>query len=142
MLVRLEPGHHFPDEPFACFDARLPLDVDWPTAGFPQIVGEPKEGERRRLDRRSALPMQQVAVEAQQRCLFGRDPQAERCEPLFHFLTEAHRIRVVLERRYKVIGEARQFRVAAAGLLEPSFDDYLNHFRKSRSKRDILLVWW
>src|SRR5438128_2696919 len=39
MLVRLEPCRHFADKPFACSDARLPLDVDWPAAGLPQVVG-------------------------------------------------------------------------------------------------------
>ena len=85
-------------------------------------MGETKEGEGCRVDRRSAFPMQQVAVEAQQRRLFGRDVQSEGRQQLFHFLTKTHRIRVVLERRYKVVREARQLRVASAGFLEPPLE--------------------
>src|SRR5436189_69214 len=82
-------------------------------------MGETKEGEGRRFDHWPPRTMQQVAVEAQQRRLLGRDVQPEGRKPLFHFLAEAHRIRVVLECRYKVISEARQLRVASARSLEP-----------------------
>lgn len=41
----------------------------------------------------------------------GIDPQPKHRQPLFHFLSEPPCVLVVRERRYKVIGEARELRV-------------------------------
>jgi hypothetical protein len=120
--IHLEPGPHLADEPFACLDARFQHDVEDPAAVLGQVVDETKEGERGRSHRRSPAPKQQVAVEAQQRRLLGRDPQAKGCQPLFHFLAEPPGVRLVPKRHYKVIREARQLRVASAGLLEASLE--------------------
>ena len=68
-----------------------------PLRVFRQVVGKAKEGEGRRLLGRSPVPLQQAAVEVQQRCLLGRDPQPKGRQPLFHFLPKPLGIRVVLE---------------------------------------------
>jgi len=110
------------DEALARFDARCSPDMDLACARPRAEVGEAKEGEGRRLLDQTARSSQQAGVEVQQRCLLGRDAQPEGDESLIHFTAEACRLIVVVERRYVVIREARQFSVASAGLFEPPLE--------------------
>src|SRR3954465_4194950 len=121
MTIRLQPVSLPSQKSLSGFDARRSSNVDRSSTRFRQKVRETKEGEGRRLDRRSARPMQQVAVEVQHCGLLWRDVQLEGRQPLLYFLSKALCVFPILKRRHEVVAVPGEFRPASATLLEAPF---------------------
>jgi hypothetical protein len=71
--------------------------------------------------------LQQAAVEVPHSGLLRRYAQPKGHQSLFHLPTKPFGVVSVPERRYEVVGEARQLSEATAGLLEASFEPQIEH---------------
>jgi hypothetical protein len=78
VTVRFSPRRHLAYKSLSRFHARCAADGDPATTCLRQKVGEAKEGEGARpLSRSPWTTLQQAAIEVQQGCLLGHDPQPE-----------------------------------------------------------------